>query len=459
MNRDNNRAIKKMMATAAVLLASFAIIVLVMYGGMETSKASSIEKVYATYTNPLNNKTIKVSKKSAYGKVSSKSSKIGFWFFKDQVSYEANKPQKKGVIKFNNTGEWEYTYYEYDKVISKTTGVGSFDLQSIFEMNKQYGLLNVKFFKGNYNIYNNYRLYSNTYVYGEGQNISNLYKSNNSPVFLTFDDTSKNVKAYNGTQNIRMKGLTFNCYTKNIDSAFSSSILFAAHTKNITIRDVGVINGIASHSFQLASVYNVSIKDCLFQNLDYVDTTAGHTRVSYKFCVDMGLKERNEVFNKEVIQIESDVAGEGANGKVYSMPSALLSRDDTPSKKITISNNTFKRVICAVGNHSTRSAKYQEGIIITNNLFDSTVGDTIRLAKYKNTTVSGNKFANISSAFVGGQRIRAAACLNSYDIALAKVKSSILWNWASSNYYLSSDGKYYLISRYKNTDNYKMLIK
>ena len=67
MNRDN-RTIKKMMATAAVLLASFAIIVLVMYGGMETSKASSIEKVYATYTNPLNNKTIKVSKKSAYGK-------------------------------------------------------------------------------------------------------------------------------------------------------------------------------------------------------------------------------------------------------------------------------------------------------------------------------------------------------------------------------------------------------
>ncbi len=459
MNRATNRAKKKMLATIAVLLASFVVIVLVMYGGMESSKASSIEQVYATYTNPLTEKTLKVSQRSAYGKVASKGGKIGFWFFKDQASYEANKPQKKGVIKFSNTGEWKYTYYEYDQVISTTTGGGSFDLQSIFEINKKYGNLNVKFFKGNYNIYNNYRLYSNTYVYGEGQMVSNLNKSNNSPVFLTYDDTSKNVKGYNGTKNIRMKGLTFNCYTKDIDCAFSSSILFAAHTKNITIRDVGVINGIASHSFQLASVYNVSIKDCLFQNLDYVDTTAGHTRVSYKFCVDMGLKERNEIFNKEVIQIEGDCWGEGNNGKVYSMPTALLSRDDTPSKKINVSNNTFKRVISAIGNHSTRSKNYQEDIVITNNTFDTTVGDTLRLAKYKNTTVSGNKFASISSTFVGGQRIRAAACVNSYDIALTQVKSSTLWNWASSNYYLSSDGKYYLISRNKNSDNYKMVIK
>ena len=141
------------------------------------------------------------------------------------------------------------------------------------------------------------------------------------------------------------------------------------------------------------------------------------------------------------------------------MPTAKLSRDDTPSKKISIQGNTFNRVICAIGNHSTRSGNYQENIVIANNTFDTTLGDTLRLAKYKNVRITANKFVAISSSYVMGQRIRAVTCVNGSGVPLTNVKNSTLTKWASENYYLSSDGKYYLVSKNKNIANYKMMIK
>ena len=205
----------------------------------------------------------------------------------------------------------------------------------------------------------------------------------------------------------------------------------------------------------------------IYNELNYVDNntlkfergTLGLARMDYTYCTQNQLKESNLAFNYEVIQIESDVCGDSKNGLVYSMPTAKLSRDDTPSYGIRITNNKFYRVVRAIGNHSTRSTNYQRQVLIQGNTFDTILGDTIKLPKYKDISIKENYFKAISSTYVGGQRIRVIKCVNKNGKAYTDMVSSAKKLWSSQNYYMSSDGNYYLISKNKNVDNYKIAIQ
>ena len=225
------------------------------------------------------------------------------------------------------------------------------------------------------------------------------------------------------------------------------------------INNVGVLNGIVSHAIQLASMKNVTITDCLFSKNDYARLGDGYTRMNYTYCTQNGLKESNAAFNYEVIQIESDVCGDSKNGLVYSMPTAKLSRDDTPSYGVKIENNKFYRVVRAIGNHSTRSTNYQRKVLIQNNTFDTVLADTIKLPKYKDISIKGNYFKGISSTYVGGQRIRVIKCVNRDNKAYTDMVSSAKKLWGSLNYYMSSDGNYYTIDKNGKMDTYKITVQ
>lgn len=254
------------------------------------SKADSEEVVYATFTNANSKNTITLSNKSAYGKVSSKEGKIGYWVYSNAEDYTNKIVNKKGVIKFNKDGTWTHTLNKNGKVSLQGSGKGRFDIQSVFQMNKNGEYLNVKFFKGSYNVSNFYRLYSNTVVTGEGQDVSKLYKTNNSPLFVTFDDTYNMVYGYSGTKNVYIRNMTVDCYRQDVDKMYNSSLLFAAHGEKLLIDNVGVINGIATHAIQLASMTNVKITNCLFSKVDYIRDGEGYKRMDYTYCKQRKLR-------------------------------------------------------------------------------------------------------------------------------------------------------------------------
>ena len=153
------------------------------------------------------------------------------------------------------------------------------------------------------------------------------------------------------------------------------------------------------------------------------------------------------------------MSGNSKSGLVYSLPTAKLSRDDTPCYGIQINNNKFYRVLRAIGNHSTRSKNYQRKVSIAGNTFENVVADAIRLPKYQDISLKGNYFNAISSTYVAGQRIRVIGCVNKYNKAYTDMVASALKLWGSTNYYMSSDGNYYTIDTYKNTNNYKITVE
>ena len=424
-----------------------------------SSNASSGEVVYATFTNPNSKNETKLSNRSAYGKVSSKDGKIGYWLYNNATDYTNNKVNQKGVIKFKEDGTWTHTLSKDGKVILQSDGKDRFDIQSVFQMNKSGSYLNVKFYTGSYNVSNYYRLYSNTVVTGEGQGKSKLYKTNNSPLFVTFDDTFAKVTGYNGTKNVYIRNMTVDCYQQEVNKMYNSSVIFAAHGEKLLIDNVGVVNGIATHAIQLASMTNVRITNCLFSKVDYIRDGDGYKRMDYTYCTQNGLKETNSAFNQEVIQIESDVCGDSKNGLVYSLPTAKLSRDDTPTYGVQIKDNKFYRVLRAIGNHSTRSTNYQRKVLIEGNTFDSVLADAIRLPKFKDIAIKGNYFKAMSSTYVGGQRIRVIQCVNKDNKAYTNMSTSAKKLWGSLNYYWSSEGSYFPIDRNGKMDTYKITVQ
>ncbi|MBE5934527.1 MAG: hypothetical protein E7262_01880 [Lachnospiraceae bacterium] len=450
--------LKEFMVALTIISCVCITVVMLNYNKL-TSNANTGLIIYATFTNALSNNKLELTNRGSYGKVSSTNGKIGFWLYASADDYKSNKVDQKGMVVFKNDGTWAYSIYKNDKNILKTSGKGKFDLQSILVMNKTSGYLNVKFYKGDYNVYNFYRVYSNTLITGEGQGVSKLYKMNNSPTFITFDDTFAKVKQYNGTKNVTIRMMTIDCYAKDVDKMYKSCVLFAAHGEKLLINNVSVVNGLASHALQLTSMKNVTVRDCVFSKNDYVTFGDSYTHMNYTYCKQNQLTETNAAFNNEVIQIESDVCGDSSTGVVYSCPTARLSRDDTPSYQIYIKNNKFYRVVRAIGNHSHRSTNYQTHILIQGNTFDTVLADTIRFPKYKDFSIKENYFKAISSTYVGGQRIRIIKSVNKENKKYTDLEQSAKKLWASQNYYFSSSEEYKLISSYKSSDNYKITIQ
>jgi hypothetical protein len=237
----------------------------------------------------------------------------------------------------------------------------------------------------------------------------------------------------------------------------NSAFLYAAHGKNLVVNNVSVTKGTAAHCIQLTSMKDVTITYCDFKKTDYIKKDDGYKRMSLAYCKKNRITEGDKEFNYEAIQIESDLDGTSLYGYIYSCPTARLSRDDTPSKDIRISKCTFDRVIRAIGNHTSRSENYQKDITIAHNTFKNVVGDVLKFPKYNNIDITYNYFANISSDYIGGKRIRVIESLGNGGVDYSNM-SHIAKKWADNNYYLTSAGKYNKISNISTKSNSKIRI-
>ena len=329
-----------------------------------TANAEDGNIFYATLTNTKNNVTT-LSSNGGYGKITCESNgsvKITAKVYpnrgKNQKCEHAmfiTLTKKRDVDNKKDIHSWKMIEKTYgnvtDKVTHKTSygvlnevttnspdGVDSkFDLQRVFEMNCDYSdnkittvenndvnrYLTVDFDVANYAVTNNFRLYSNTDI-NKNVKVSNkkpvFYKTNNSPVFINFDDRNSTTKKYDGTSNITIKNLEVNC-TEN-KKHYAAGFMYAAHGCNLNIDKITFENSLyAGHVFQITAMKKVSITNSCFQNLNYLDRYN-----NYLFGVSYADKQIED-FKK------------GANNKI-----ANFNKTSKKTMKLVTSSSYFERL-------------------------------------------------------------------------------------------------------------------
>lgn len=343
-----------------------------------TANAEDGNICYATLTNTKNNVTT-LSSNGGYGKITCESNgsvKITAKVYpnrgKNQKCEHAmfiTLTKKRDVDNKKDIHSWKMIEKTYgnvtDKVTHKTSygvlnevttnsldGVDSkFDLQRVFEMNCDYSdnkittvenndvnrYLTVDFDVANYAVTNNFRLYSNTDI-NKNVKVSNkkpvFYKTNNSPVFINFDDRNSTTKKYDGTSNITIKNLEVNCtYNKK---HYGEGFMYAAHGSNLNIDNITVENSLyAGHVFQITAMKKVSITNSCFQNLNYLDRNN-----NYLFGVSYADKQIED-FKK------------GANNKI-----ANFNKTSKKTMKLVTSSSYFERL--NFSNEKSYKHKYQK---------------------------------------------------------------------------------------------------
>lgn len=354
-----------------------------------TNKKEAIIKATLTVNGKASTKYVMIGKKdNKY-----------YWNFKTK--------NKKGHWSFNDSKRKYGKYY----------------LQELFAMNKtteKKGTLVITLPKTTYYTNGFFRVYGNTTVNG---NECTLVKTNNNPLFINFDDTNINTKAYNGSSNITIKNMSMNCTTNN--KYYRNGFMYAAHAEKLTISNIDVKNALYDgHAFQITAMNDVIIekstfKDCLYYAIKDDDgkiTGYGkYNRGALKKYheIDNGKygnnrsKDEQEIsknlFSKEIIQIEPDYK-ETDNGKTFALPTIKMSNDGTVSKNVTIRYCTFSNVMRAIGNHSNRGGRCHIIKIYHNNI-NNTVGHSIVLSKNKKVYIAANTFDNISIDNIGGYPI------------------------------------------------------
>jgi len=335
-----------------------------------------------------------------YGRITSKGGVIRYWI-RDQKdtllkygSANANSQDdvnvETGRIEFAKDGSWKY-YINNKLFIGDDSANAKFDFQSILEKAKDndYRLL-VRFDDGNYNVYGPYRTYSYTTIYGQSKKAT-LNKQTDMTLFINCDDSSQNVKGYNGAYYLFIHDLTVNCNKK------SCQLIKAAHAEFYTFKDLVVKNGAIRHVLELNAMKNVTVQGCSFENLLY-DKNGEATTITY--YANNKSKIKTTSFQKEVIQIEGDLSSEA-------WPTSKTSHDTTACTNIYIKNNNFKFVLRGIGNHTPSYVNLHKNIVITGNTFQSVVHDTICLPNgFSNVTIKDNKFKYSSSDDIGGKRMR-----------------------------------------------------
>lgn len=427
-----------------------------------TANAEDGNICYATLTNTKNNVTT-LSSNGGYGKITCESN--GSVRITAKVYPNREKNQKCEHAMFitltknsDDMHSWKMTEKTYgnvtDKVTHKTSyGVvtevttkspdgedSKFDLQKVFEMNCDYSnkkpttltkvnvnrYLTVDFDVANYAVTNNFRLYSNTDI-NKNVKVSNkkpvFYKTNNSPVFINFDDRNSTTKEYDGSSNIIIKDMSVNCSNNN--KYYGNGFMYAAHAENLTVCNIEVTNSLYNgHAFQITGMNNVVIenstfKDCLYYAIkdddeiiiDYgkynrKDLKQYHEIDNGKYGNNLSKSEKKicqKLFSNEIIQIEPDYK-ETDNDQVFALPTIKMSNDDTVSKNVFIVDCTFSNVMRAIGNHSNRGGRCHTIKIYHNNI-NNTVGHSIVLSKNKDVYIVANTFDNISIDNIGGYPI------------------------------------------------------
>lgn len=170
---------------------------------------------------------------------------------------------------------------------------------------------------------------------------------------------------YNGEHDIAIIGEG----SATIDmNNLNCAAVVAAHCSNLTIKGIQFLNMNTNHFIELDASRNVTITGNLFK---------GHTGSS--------------TTRKEAINLDTPDKATGGFSQYWT------SYDATPNKNITISDNVFIDLECAIGTHKYSENKYHTNIQITGNNFINMQSYAIRAMNWKSPVISDNYFYNTDS--------------------------------------------------------------
>lgn len=201
--------------------------------------------------------------------------------------------------------------------------------------------------KNTLNIYSNIRLkLDDNAVIIRGDDFGNMLRPIETPV-----------KGYNGEHDFAVEGGTWDFNGNKIHSA--GTALTFAHARNVTLKDLRVINVYRNHCVEINSSYNVRVLNSVF------DTQIGD-RASEAIQIDGAFRET-----------------------VYP---AFGEYDYTMCKHVLIDGCTFLNWSRGIGSHTREDGYDHQDIKLTNNHFENIYDDGIRIYGYRGTVISGNTF-------------------------------------------------------------------
>ena len=227
---------------------------------------------------------------------------------------------------------------------------------------------------GSYKTTSQVHIYSNTTLdlTAGVKIVHNDTDSKDSPMFRFMKKTDfesanggKGYKGYSAGGNIAIIGGT-------LDGGGNTQAIFKfGHARGVTLDGVTMCNVKQKHYVEFAASENVTIKNCKFT--DFKGPWGGNS-------------------NAEALQIDA---------AVYEHFSGFASNtDETPSRNITITKNTFKGLKRGVGSHSLVATSFNDNVNITNNTFEDIEGYAIIASNYRNCKITGNTIKNCGSGIM-----------------------------------------------------------
>ncbi|MBR1724070.1 MAG: right-handed parallel beta-helix repeat-containing protein, partial [Ruminococcus sp.] len=165
------------------------------------------------------------------------------------------------------------------------------------------------------------------------------------------------VGGYAGSENISIRGGTWDGNTAEYNSAYSFSNIRIGHAKNVLIRNTTVINNKNGHHIEAGGVSGLTIEGCYF---------GGYMGSLLKEAIQLDVMNCYEVF------------------------AGYAPFDDTPCENVIIRNNTFKNLMRGIGSHSAVVGKYYTDVTITGNTFSNVSDLCVMLYNYRKCTISNN---------------------------------------------------------------------
>ncbi len=223
----------------------------------------------------------------------------------------------------------------------------------------------VKLPKGEYCLYQNLNLYSNTVFDLSG---SVIKRGEGCASMIRFGAAKDIVYGYNGYRNITVKNGTLDS-----DNKGTASLFRFAHASNIEINGVTFKNTTdVMHLLTFAASENVRVKNCQFRDMKITGSLDG--------------------FNCEAVQI--DVLKDG----YFSYPA----QDGTPTKNVTVTGCTFENIPRGLGTHTAIAGHCFDGMVFKNNTFKNIESYAVRALNYINSEISGNTITDCGSGITCG---------------------------------------------------------
>lgn len=261
----------------------------------------------------------------------------------------------------------------------------------------------VKLPKGEYTLFQNLNLYSNTVFDLSG---SVIKRGAGCASMVRFGGGDAVVYGYDGYKNITVKNGVFDS-----DDKGTSSLFRFAHASNVEINGVTFRNTTdVMHLLTFAASENVRIKNCTFS--------------------DMTITGKLGSYNCEAVQI--DVLKEG----YFSYPA----QDGTPTRNVTVTGCTFVNVPRGIGTHTAIAGHYFDGMVIKGNTFKNIQSYAVRALNYINSDISDNRITDCGSGISCGT-VTNSALGNFYaPMKGAQVRQNVNVSIKNNNISLKSNG-------------------